>query len=319
MTVDTRTPTGRRVTRPVYALIVDDSAVELPVPAVPPVADLSGVYALVVDDSAVDLPVACPPAAAPPLADPSGVYALVVDDSVVGLPVATGEPVASLVVGRAPEPSIEAELAPLFGPPEPDGVTGVAVDPRMRARWIAARRAEGRRRLRVLLVCGGFAAFLLVAAGLLYLSPFFDVENVTVTGVDSARAEVVRSVAGVSQGEAVIRVDTDAVARRVETLPWVVHAKVTRSFPDSVHIEVTERRVVAWVGAGPGGSRRRSSPRSTRPGASSCWTRRHPPACRCSTGSRARPRWGSRATGPWSRPPAPPRGCRATCATSRRR
>ena len=113
--------------------------------------------------------------------------------------------------------------------------------------------------------------------------------------------------AGVSQGEAVIRVDTDAVARRVETLPWVVHAKVTRSFPDSVHIEVTERRVVAWVGAGPGGAPTVVAEIDPA-GRVVALDKEAPSGVPLLYGLAGPPRWGSRATGPWSRPPAPPRG-----------
>ncbi|MFS8584897.1 MAG: FtsQ-type POTRA domain-containing protein, partial [Acidimicrobiia bacterium] len=42
-------------------------------------------------------------------------------------------------------------------------------------------------------------------------------------------------------------VDTGAVARRVERLPWVASAKVVRGWPSTLEIEVTERVPVAVV------------------------------------------------------------------------
>jgi cell division protein FtsQ len=127
-------------------------------------------------------------------------------------------------------------------PPTP----GVEVDPRMRSRRIAVRRGQGRRRLkRVTLVLGVLA--LGVAAAAAAQSPLLDVDQVTVTGIAHTPERAVRRAAGIHTGDVLVAVDLGAVADRVEELPWVDRARVTRDWPSTVRIQVTERTVAAIV------------------------------------------------------------------------
>jgi cell division protein FtsQ len=127
-------------------------------------------------------------------------------------------------------------------PPAPS----VQVDPRMRSRRIAVRRGEGRRRLkRVTLVLGILA--LGVAAAAATQSPLLDVDEVTVAGTAHTPDQAVRRAAGIHTHDPLIAVDLGAVARRIEELPWVDRARVTRDWPSTVHIQVTERSVAAVV------------------------------------------------------------------------
>jgi cell division protein FtsQ len=118
----------------------------------------------------------------------------------------------------------------------------------MRDRWVAARRAEGRRRLVALGV-----AFAVVALGalayLLARSSLFGVDTVRVRGATTTGAAAVRRAAAIEPGEPVLFVDEGAVARRVERVPSVASARVDAQFPDTVVITVTERAPVAWVRA----------------------------------------------------------------------
>jgi len=125
------------------------------------------------------------------------------------------------------------------------------VDPRIRERWIAVRRAEGRRRLRVLLlvlavVVGGGAAWVALA------SPLLDVDRVIVRGTVHTTPEQVTSASQISRGDAMIWVDDGAAASRIEALPWVRSAHVAREWPGTVRITVTERTAAAWVQSGTG-------------------------------------------------------------------
>jgi cell division protein FtsQ len=134
--------------------------------------------------------------------------------------------------GRTPEPGAAAPA--------------VVVDPRMRSRRIHVRRSAGRRRLkRVSLVLGVVAVIVLALAAT--RTPLLDVDRVLVTGVDGARAEAVRSAAAVAPDQPLISLDTGSVASRVEDLPWVASAQVSRSWPATVRVRVTEREVVAAV------------------------------------------------------------------------
>lgn len=122
----------------------------------------------------------------------------------------------------------------------------VVVDARMRSRRIGVRRDAGRRRLKRLGVALGVVAVLLGLAFATRTS-LLDVDHVTVRGADGERAEEVREAAAVPRGEPLIDVDRDAVAARVEDLAWVESARVERSWPSTVRVEVAERVPVALV------------------------------------------------------------------------
>lgn len=125
-----------------------------------------------------------------------------------------------------------------------------AIDPRMRERRVAVSRARGRRRLRWtigLLVVAALAA----AAWAVTHSALLDVERVRVTGTQQATPAQVRLAAGVEPGDAILFVDTGAIARKVERVPWVDKARVERSLGGEVDIHVTERRPAAWARRAP--------------------------------------------------------------------
>ena len=120
------------------------------------------------------------------------------------------------------------------------------VDPRIRERWIAVRRAEGRRRLRVVLGVVALA-IVAVAAWVVLASPLLDVDRVIIRGTAHTTPEQVQNAAQVARGDAMIWVDGGAIAARVKALPWVRDAHVERDWPGTVRITVTERAPAAWV------------------------------------------------------------------------
>ncbi|HEV7653888.1 MAG TPA: FtsQ-type POTRA domain-containing protein [Mycobacteriales bacterium] len=95
--------------------------------------------------------------------------------------------------------------------------------------------------LLVLLALVGGAVYLAGYTGVL------GVKNVAITGTRTLSAEQVRSAAAVPDGQPLLRVDTGGVAARIRTLPGVERVAVTRSWPGTVRITVTERRGVALV------------------------------------------------------------------------
>jgi cell division protein FtsQ len=124
------------------------------------------------------------------------------------------------------------------------------VDPRVRERWIAARRAEGRRRFRILVTVLAVVTLGALAWGAT-VSPILDVNRVVVRGVQRLDRASVVDAAGVHPGDALVWFDASTAAARVEGLPWVRHARVERDFPGTVRIVVRERQPVAWVDATP--------------------------------------------------------------------
>ncbi len=127
------------------------------------------------------------------------------------------------------------------------------VDPRLRARRRDVRRDEGRRRLRRLQVALG-AVTAVVGAGGLILSPVFDVDRIVVAGAARSGGDVVKDATGVDGGEAMLTLDLARVTAAVESLPWVERATVTRRWPGTLGVTVTERQPLAMVVARDGRS-----------------------------------------------------------------
>jgi hypothetical protein len=126
-----------------------------------------------------------------------------------------------------------------------------SIDPRIRARRVEVIREQGRRRLRMLLgvACAGCAVGL---GWLLVQSPFLDVDHVEATGAGPVTAAAVRAAARVEPGAALLTLDRGSIVHRVESIPWVERAVVTKHLPGTVDISVTLRKPAAWVARGPG-------------------------------------------------------------------
>jgi cell division protein FtsQ len=133
----------------------------------------------------------------------------------------------------------------------------IGIDPRLRARRVAVRRAEGRRRLRILLAV---AALVVVVAGAwgISRSPLLDLDRVRVTGDGSAelsadRIAEIEAAAALELGTPLIDLDLAAVRSAVAGLPWVARVDVRRDWPGTVWFTVAEREPVAVLRTGQGG------------------------------------------------------------------
>jgi cell division septal protein FtsQ len=113
------------------------------------------------------------------------------------------------------------------------------MDPRISARRTAVQKEQGRRRLRVLVI-GLAGTGVLVGAWFLIHSPIFSARSVTVTGNVHETAAAVQAQAGLASQPALLDVNAGAAAAAIERLPWVRTAAVHVSWPDGVHIAVTE-------------------------------------------------------------------------------
>lgn len=73
----------------------------------------------------------------------------------------------------------------------------------------------------------------------------FGLRDVTVEGrYNTKRAELRRAVKA-RIGESIFKIDLDATRVRIENLPWVKSATVTRILPDLMHIQIEERKAFA--------------------------------------------------------------------------
>lgn len=109
----------------------------------------------------------------------------------------------------------------------------------------APPRASDRRR--TLLVAA--LSVVVIAAGVwvVAFSTLLGVRTVRVQGLSVVSASEVRAAAAVPHGRPLVRLDTGAIARRVERLPAVRKAAVSTTFPGTVTIRVTERTAVGYL------------------------------------------------------------------------
>lgn len=110
-----------------------------------------------------------------------------------------------------------------------------------------AARFRRRRVVAALLGCAVLLAAL-AAAGWWALGRFGPaVEQVRVTGNAAVRAEDVRAAAAVDPGTPLASVDPAAVEARVSGIPGVATAEVTRDWPHTLTVALTERTPIAVV------------------------------------------------------------------------
>jgi cell division protein FtsQ len=128
-----------------------------------------------------------------------------------------------------------------------------------RGRQVAAARAEGRATspAQLLLPSGrslAVAFCLLATALLLFLgareTAVFSVRSVEVTTEPAGHARVVRRALAPIQGTSLLKVDEDAIARRLKGLPHVHLLEFDRSFPNGLRVRVSVERPVAVLRRG---------------------------------------------------------------------
>lgn len=123
------------------------------------------------------------------------------------------------------------------------------MDARIRQRRIEVRRADTRRRRRMI---GTLVLIAALGAGGVGItrSPLFAITGVRVEGITGPKAALVKDTAQIARGQNLMSADLDEALARTQALPWVARAEIRRMPPSTVLIEVTPRKPVAiLVGA----------------------------------------------------------------------
>jgi cell division protein FtsQ len=119
---------------------------------------------------------------------------------------------------------------------------------------VSPAHATSRRRRRGLVVAAVVVVVALALGGAGYValhSRLFAATTVTVTGARHESPRAVVDAAGLAHAPSMLSVNPGAVAARVSrTFPWIASVTVTKHWPHTVTIALTERRAVAVV-AGP--------------------------------------------------------------------
>jgi len=120
------------------------------------------------------------------------------------------------------------------------------IEPRLRERRIAVKRAQGRKRLIWVGVALGVVVLVVVILAVLGSSLFaIQEDDVTVTGNVYTDPEAMQDVIDDLVGTPTLLADTQRAEQRLERIPWVDEAKVTVRFPHSASIEIREREALS--------------------------------------------------------------------------
>jgi cell division protein FtsQ len=87
----------------------------------------------------------------------------------------------------------------------------------------------------------------------MFFTSFLGVQSVNVIGAKSVPADQVRVVAAIPGQKPMLRVNTDEVRDRVAEMPGVATVEVSRSWPSTITITITERTAIAYFDSGPAG------------------------------------------------------------------
>lgn len=127
---------------------------------------------------------------------------------------------------------------------DPDARRGI--EPRIRERRVAVMRAQGRRRLRWVLLAIAVVAVVVGTLAVLGSSLFsVRADQVSITGAVYTDEAALQAVVDELVGTPTLRADTQHLEDELERIPWVDEATVRVGFPRSATIEIRERS--AWA------------------------------------------------------------------------
>lgn len=120
------------------------------------------------------------------------------------------------------------------------------MDPRIERRRRNVRETRLHRRLRTILWVCVLGAVVGLGAWVIQ-SPLLEVRSIGVYGVHYSAAVQILQQAGVEEGTPMLRVNPRALVSLLEADPWIAAAKVTRTFPHTVEVDVSERSIAAGL------------------------------------------------------------------------
>jgi hypothetical protein len=121
------------------------------------------------------------------------------------------------------------------------------IDPRFVRRLSEIRRQESRRRLRILAAAGVAILVIAAAVGSLFMPWLMSFRHVRIAAVGAVPRAKVLSVTGLGHPQPLIELDTGKLAARLDAVADLGGARVRRSWPVTVVVDVTQRTPVAAV------------------------------------------------------------------------
>lgn len=120
------------------------------------------------------------------------------------------------------------------------------IEPRMRERRVAVKRAQSRKRLKWVVLALVVVVVVVGALALLGSSMFaVRADDVTITGNVYTDPDRLEAIVDDLVGTPTLRVDTQRVEQELEAISWVDTARVSVDFPYAATIEIRERAAMA--------------------------------------------------------------------------
>ncbi len=91
------------------------------------------------------------------------------------------------------------------------------------------------------------SALLIFTYNFIVVSPYFQLQEAVVTGVERIPREEILRLAGIRPDQNILTVNLKAMARRIQTNVWVKEVRIKRDLPNKLIIEVRERKPVALL------------------------------------------------------------------------
>jgi hypothetical protein len=147
--------------------------------------------------------------------------------------------------GRGAYASGMASESPGYSGRSGRAAPGLTVREHRERQRIARRRA---RRIPARVIVVFVLVLVLVAAALIvYWSPLLAVRELQVEGLQRLGSDRITALAAIPADSTLLRLDTEGIQDRLADDPWVVSAKISRSFPSALVLSVTEREIAAVV------------------------------------------------------------------------
>lgn len=101
----------------------------------------------------------------------------------------------------------------------------------------------------VVVVVGIAVIAAVIVGAVVWFTPLTSIKNVEVNGVVHANAEELQKASGIEAGQNLAKLDSAGAAKKVAEQPWVRRATVSRSWPSTAKIDITEYSSVLFMRA----------------------------------------------------------------------
>ncbi len=132
---------------------------------------------------------------------------------------------------------------------ESRSVADIRRDAQAHERTAKAQRARRVSRIPFIVigVVTGVIVLALVSLFLLSQTKAFEIKSIDIKGTDHLTSQEVSALVSIPQGTTLLNVDPDSISSSLLRDSWVEGVEVKRVFPDTLQIDVTERKIAAIV------------------------------------------------------------------------